>query len=317
MGVQNNIRTFIAPLTTALLLLGPAISSRADSTATVVVPDKLCFPGDEIYIEAILYRSGLLGFFRGGIQGELLRFFDPQGNSLRDLLTDTSGLARIRYKAGPPGRYPITARLIDNPRYSADPATGNLFVQQKGVPLFFVTVEAGLMPPSAAPFLPRDPRKVGAQPGSAEALSKVASCHMLVYLTQWPKPSSHQIRSWLEEKGYPLGPLYFLDRPSMARMMYEAPGLETVLLESLWKERFVPAHLATRDRSLGEAAADKGIRVLLLTPETSASGTPLKEEEEEDKQGGKGEKGKDENIESVREWAAIPRICRCETEENS
>ena len=308
MGTENHLRTSIALLTAALCLLTAVPSIRADSPAVVVVPDRLCFPSDEIHIEATLYRTGLLGLFKGGIQGELLRFVDPEGNPLRDLLTDPSGSARIRYTAGPVGRYPITVRLTDNPRYSADPATGNLFVHEKNKPLFFVSVEAGLMPPISTPLLRRNPKKIASDPGSAEALSEIAACRMPVYLTQEARPSSHQTRSWLEEKGYPLGPICFLDRPLMAGILSEAPPPETGVLESIWKERSVPAHLLTRDPILAKAAAAKGIRVLLLTPETSTSGPSIQEEEET------GEKGQEENIISVQEWAAIPTICPCEKE---
>ena len=235
MGTDNHLRTCIALLTASLCLLTSVPSLRADSPAVLVVPDKLCFPGDEIHMEATLYRSGLLGLFRGGIQGELLCFVDPEGNPLRDLLTDPSGSARIRYTAGPPGRYPITVRLTENPRCSADPATGNLFVQEKKMPLFFVSVEAGLTPPISTPLLGRNPEKIASEPGSAEALSHIARCRMPVYLTQGARPSSHRTRSWLEEKGYPLGPLCFLDRPLMAGILSEDSPPETEVLESLWE----------------------------------------------------------------------------------
>jgi hypothetical protein len=303
---SSALRRLDAFLPVVLCLLAVVSSSRVEASATVVVPDKLCLQGEEIYIEATLYRGGLLVFLQGGIQGELLRFFDPQGNPLRALLTDPSGTARIRYKAGTPGRYPITVHLAENPRHSADPSTGNVFVQEKRVPLLYVTVEEGLMPPRSTPLLPKDPQEVEAQPGSVKALSEMAPCHMPVYLTQWPRPSSHQIRSWLENKGYPSGPICFLDRPFLGGIVSEAPAPETDLLESLWKERSIPAHLVTRDRSLAEAAAAKGIRVLLLTAETSTSGTPLKEE---DKQG---KNGQEAGITSVREWAEIPSLRRCD-----
>jgi len=308
MGTENHFRTSIALLTAALCLLTAVPSIRADSPAVMVVPDRLCFPGDEIHIEATLYRTGLLGLFKGGIQGELLRFIGPEGNPLRDLLTDPSGSARIRYTAGPAGRYPITVHLADNPRYSADPATGNLFVQEKKKPLFFVSVEAGLMPPISTPLLRRDPEKIASEPGSAEALSEIAACRMPVYLTQEARPWSHRTRSWLEEKGYPLGPICFMDRPLMAGILSEAPPPETGVLESLWKERSVPAHLLTRDPSLAKAAADKGIRVLLLEPKDTASDPSLQDGEK------KGEKEQEESIVSVHEWAAIPTICPCEKE---
>jgi hypothetical protein len=303
---SSALRRFDAFLPVVLCLVAVVPASIAEASAVVVVPDKLCLPGEEIYIEATLYRRGILGFLQGGIQGELLRFFDPQGNPLRALLTDPSGTARIRYKAGAPGRYPVTVRLAENPRHSADPSTGNVFVREKGIPLLFVTVEEGLMPPTSAPILPKDPLKVDAQPGSVKALSEMAPCHMPVYLTQWPKPSCHQIRSWLENKGYPSGPICFVDRPFLGGIVSEAPAPETDLLESLWKERCIPAHLVTGDGRLAEAAAARGIRVLLLTAETSTSGAPLQEEDE------KKENEQEDNITSIQEWAEIPSLRRCD-----
>jgi len=312
MAAEYHPRPCTALLTAALCFLTAVPPLRADSPAVVVVPDRLCFPGEEIHMEATLYRSGLLGLFKGGIQGELLRFFDPEGKPLRDLLTDPSGSARIRYTAGPAGRYPITVHLADNPRYSADPATGNLFVQERNTPLFFVSVEAGLMPPISTPLLWRDPEKIASEPGSAESLSEIASCYMPVYLTQGARPSSHKTRSWLEEKRYPPGPIYFLDRPLMAGVLSEAPPPETGVLESLWKERSVPAHLLTRDPSLAKAAADKGIRVLLLEPEGSTNDLSPQAEKKETT----GEQGQEEVLISVHDWGAIPAICSCEQEEN-
>lgn len=283
----------------ALLLVVDLCPSHAGSTATIVVSDRLCLPGEETFIEATLYGGGALGLFPAGIQGELLRFLDPEGNPLRDLLTDASGLARIRYRAGQPGRYRFTVNLVGNPRYSADPSTGNLFVQDTKLPLLFVTVEEGLMPPRSTSLLPRDPRKVEPQPGSVRALCEVASCHVLVYLTLWPRPSSGQMRSWLETKGYPPGAIYFVDRPLLSGIVTKEPAPKTELLESLWKERSLPACLATRDRGLARAAADKEIRVLLLRSEEMNRSVPAEEESEK-------------RIAEVEDWAEVAELCRCE-----
>jgi hypothetical protein len=282
----------------ALLLLAVACPSRAGSSATIVVSDRLCLPGEEIFIEATLYGGGAFGLFQAGIQGELLRFLDPEGNPLRDLLTDASGLARIRYRAGQPGRYPFTVHLVGNPRYSADPSTGNLFVQDAKLPLLFVTVEEGLMPPRSTSLLPKDPRKVEPQPGSVRALCEVAPCHVLVYLTLWSRPSSRQIRFWLETKGYPPGAIYFVDRPLLSGIVTKEPAPKTELLESLWKERSVPACLATRDRSLAGAAAGKEIRVLLLGSEETNRSVPAEEKSEK-------------RIAEVEDWAEVAELCRC------
>jgi hypothetical protein len=276
-----------------------------------VVHDKLCLPGDEVYIEATLYRVGLAGLLRGGIQGEVVRFFDTEGKPLRDLLTDPSGLARIPYRAGPPGRYPITVRLLENPRFSADPATGNLFVRKKTVPLFFVAVEAGLMPGISTPFFSRDVETMEPEPGSVKALSQVGECHLLVYLTQASKPSSRRIRSWLTGAGYPPGPIRFLDRPTMTGFLFEAPPPETDALTSLWKDRSVPAHLLTRDPRLAEVAADQGVSVLLLAGEDSASDPPPEETREADEDGEE-EENKQSPV-SIQRWAEVPEVCGCET----
>lgn len=296
-------------LTAALLVLTPVVSSRAGSPAALVVPDRLCLPGEEIYVEAILYRSGLLGFLETGVQGELLHFFDPEGNPLRDLLTDATGLARVRYKTGSPGRYPITVHLAENPRYSATPSTGNLFVREAGLPLFFVTVEDGLMPQQFGGFLQKNPQEVRPRSGSVKTLSQIAPCHVLIYLTWWPKPSSHQIRLWLETEGYPPGPIYFLDRPSIGAIVGAVSAPETEVLESLREERSAPAHLATGESNLAMAAAEKEIRVFLLGSgkETPPSAN-LEDDEEEGKTGEKSAK----NVTFVQEWAEIPTLCRCE-----
>lgn len=168
------------------------------------------------------------------------------------------------------------------------------------------------MPPRSTPLLPRDPQKVSAQPGSVEALSEIAHCRLPVYLSQWPKPSSHQIRAWLETRGYPPGPVYFLDRPLLAGMMSEPTTPDTDWIESLWKERSQTAHLVTRDLSMAEASAAEGVHVLLLTAETSTPGTSLQEEGDQDRQG---EGEHKERIKSVQGWSAIPTICPCETGE--
>lgn len=308
MGGRNRIPR-LAGLTAALLCsIAETAAVRAGSPASVVVRDRLCVPGEEVTIEATLYRSGLFGLFTEGVPGELLCFFDPQGNPLDRQLTDPSGSAKTRFTADTPGRHTVTVRLADNPRYSAEPATGYLFVQERERPLVFVMVESGLMPPVSTPWPIMDPEKIAAEPGSAEALSEVAGCNVLVYLTQTPRPSADRVRSWLAVRGYPPGLLAFLDPPPMIGMLSEAPAPKTTVLESLWKERSVPAHLLTRDRGFAEAAAGKGFRVLLLATEAPAGGPSPERGPQKDEQG---QTGQGKNIESFADWSAVPVICRC------
>jgi hypothetical protein len=281
---------------------------RAGSPAAIWVRDRLCVPDEEVTIEATLYRSGLFGLFTEGVQGELLCFYDPQGIPLDNRLTDPSGSARTRLTAGTPGRYAVTVRLADNPRYSAEPATGLLFVAERERPLIFVMVESALQPPISTPWPVRDPGKIAAEPGSTEALSDVAGCHVLVYLTQTPEPSASRVRSWLEDRDYPPGPIAFLEPPPWIGILSEAPAPKTTVLEYLWRERSVPAYLLTRDRGFAEAAARNGVHVLLLAPEAPAGGRSPERKRQEDEHR---QKGNGKGIEPIADWSAVPGICRC------
>lgn len=264
------------------------------SDAHLVVPDKLCLPGDDIFIQAYLYRDGILGLFRPEIQGELLRFFDAEGTLKGERLTDPSGMARIRTKAVKPGLKPFTVQLAENPRYRADPSTGNVFIRSVDRPLFFVLIEDGLMAQGPSSPLWKDLNKAEPLPGSVEKTRQIASQATLVFLTPVPMALSRKITDWIQKHAYPLVPVLFLNQP-LSEEFVKGEIKNTEQLESMWKDRTRPACLVTGNQSFAESAADKGFDVFFL-------------EQEKESDPGK-ENRKNNGMTLVHGWDEIPSGC--------
>ena len=286
------------------LILGMAIlfffmspTTLFASETRLVVPDILCLPGDNILVEAYLFRVGIMGLFRPQIQGELLRFSDANGKLIRERLTDPSGMARIRYKAGKPGHMSFTVQLSDNPRYSAEPCTGTVFVRSGKHPLFFVLVEGGLIEQEPSPALWKDPTKSKPFPGSVEKTRKIKTHSTLVYLTPLPMAQSGKMRVWLKNNEYPLAPLLFLNQP-ISEELHKGEVKDTARLESLWTDRARPACLATGNRLFAESAAEKGFTTYLLDPEKEPGPGPGEESPQ------------NHEIILVQGWEEIPSSCR-------
>ena len=253
-----------------LLFLPSAASSG--SSARLVVPDILAQPEQDIRLEAYLVRAGLMGMLSPAVQGELVQFFDGTGNLLGERLTDASGLARLSFRSAESGISTFTARLAENPRFKADPATVRVFIQKKACPFLFVFIEGALTPNTSAQRFFRKWDASQAAPGSKEAIEKICASFNLVYLTLMPRFSSWQARQWLDEQGYPQAPLQSPLGSSVEVELGEEAPASTKELEALWTDRSLPAHLVTGDRSLAEAAAGKGFLVYLIVE--PVEGTP-------------------------------------------
>ena len=253
-----------------LLLFLPATAS-SQSSARLLVPDRIALPEEQTPLEAYLVRHGLLGILSPAVQGELIQFFDGADNPLGDRLTDASGLARVPFRSAHPGVSTFTARLAANPRFTADPAFGRVFIQKRACPLLFVLIEGALAPHKPMQrFFPKWEESPAA-PGSREKIEKLSAAHNLVYLTLMPKFSTQEVRKWLEDKGFPLAPLVPLESGIEIEAGGEATP-DTEGLEALWKDRSLSAHLVTGNRSFAEAAAGKGFRAYLIAE--PLEGTP-------------------------------------------
>ncbi len=319
----------IGPLYKILLLafaltLFPAGVAHASSESRIVVTDKLCLPGEEVHVEAYLYRRGILAAFRPQIQGESLRFIHPDGALIGSFLTDPSGMARIPYKADHPGQTSFTVQLAENHRYEATPAQGTVFVRHRNKPLFFILVEGGLTGESPSPLFQRDLSKAAPFQGSVEGTKRIASHSTLVLLTSLSPLRKHEMKAWLSRHDYPAAPLFSMSRPkSVELLMSGEQGMDTRMLESLRKNPDQPACLVTGNRTFAEAASEKDFSVYLLrsSPESGTDipgktdmdgkavekGTVKKEENPEDDP--PASKEKREPFTSFQGWKEIPSEC--------
>jgi hypothetical protein len=259
----------------------------------------LSLPGEEVYVEAYLSRTGLTGLLNPGIQGELLTFRNNEGEPLGSRLTDPTGMARIRFQSSRQGVHTVSVSLAGNPRYEAAPAKGSVFVRSRRHPLFFVWVEGTLREQESPSLLWRKPVDAVPVPGSVEAVKKLSSCLTLAYLTSQPMVRMGPMRSWLEKHAYPPGPLLLLNRsPGLASL--QKPSIDLQIPESLWKDRSLRAYIVTGDRSIAEAAGKKSFHVFLLVEEEKTGSPPPGKPEEAPSAG---------FVTEVRGWEDIPMPC--------
>jgi hypothetical protein len=281
----------------SLLLWGlgfPPLSC-ASTQAQIVVPDKLCLPGEEIFLEAYLCRTGLLGRLHPGVQGELLEFFDAQGKLLAAKLTDPTGYARLPHRAAGPGGFPVEVRLADNPRFRADPALGTVFVRNRTRPFFFTTVEQGLFEQGPSGLWGTPVKEGQPLPDSTENLKRIVSCTTLVYLTGVPRIRLNEVRRRLAVHAFPPAPILLL-QTSVDPETPLAPTLTTDLFDSLGPGKGAPAFLVTGNRGLASLAADRNLDVYLLGSEEEA-GSPGEK------------KDKSPRIQPVTGWREVPSPC--------
>ncbi len=292
-------------LVVAVVLLAALVvpEVHAASRAILLMPDLVCLPHQTVQLEARLYRTGLFGLFQSGISGEVLRFLDPRGKALGEVLTDRSGTARVPYRVGGPGLYRLGVRLPANPRYEAEAASGRLFVWAPDLPVLFVELEEGLMPPKPSSFLRSQATDRAPLPGAVPALERIGPCRGIVYLSRGPETSVEDLRLWLKRWHFPAGPLFFLACPSSGLFSGGCtPGLGR--LESVRRGRDSTLELVTRDQVLADTASESGIRVLLLTS-SGASGASSAEKAPDEEGEGRAE------ILPVRDWDEVAEMRGC------
>lgn len=308
------------------LFLWPPNFVSATSEAIIVVPDKLCEPGDDIFVEAYLYRKGILAVFHPQIQGELLRFVGAKGREVGALLTDPSGMARVPYRAERPGKTSFTVRLAENPRYEVDPAEGTVFVRQMNKPLFFILIEGGLTEASTSVLFQKDLNGTSPSEKSKEVTKRISSTSTLVYLSSRPRIRIHPMKAWLHAHEFPDAPLLSVEEtPSVEALMNTEQEMDTRLLQSLWKDPKQPACLVTGNRTFAKAASSEGLTVFFLQPVPESptdhgeervadkgKSSPGKDatRKEEQKEAEAASKAKEETFFSFQGWEEIPSECR-------
>jgi hypothetical protein len=188
------------------LLMAPAYTVSARPSASIIAFDQLIQPNRPVQLAVRLVTGGL-SFVRRPISGERIEFM-LEGRSLGRTLTGGDGMAVKSFIPSKPGLYLITVRLVDNPRYEADPAELYIACRKASDPILPVALSS-VRTPSQLPAIPFSAAPSSeAMPEAAKILTKLANRYQLVYLEAGDETIGPDVKDWLARQDFPPAPLF-------------------------------------------------------------------------------------------------------------
>ncbi len=180
-------------ITKALGMQGPYLFYGFD---TIVLPGR---PAD---IAVRLQK----GPYLNDEEGVLVRF-ERNGQFVALSRTDDEGYARATFTPPEPGDYLVTARTVGGDPDEPDPEPVRVLVacRKADTPIAIVDIDKTLVASSFDTVLSGEPE---AMPGSKAFLKQLAADHTLVYLTLRLDYFGPKTKRWLDDQGYPVGPLW-------------------------------------------------------------------------------------------------------------
>jgi hypothetical protein len=173
--------------------------------------DEVAQPGETVTLRAKLERLGWWGL-HFHMRDYSLTFTSP-GLVNRGVKTAEEGVATVavRVPAGPAGLYRVRIAFNGSSHSRPAEAVGRVFVWPKDGPILVTDIDHTISDLSIlqVPFTPI--RETPALAGAAEALTELARTYRIVYLTARDEILVERTRAWLNEKGFPEGPLFCRD----------------------------------------------------------------------------------------------------------
>ncbi|MBI3812160.1 MAG: hypothetical protein HY283_08150 [Nitrospirae bacterium] len=245
------------------LLMAPAFPVSARPSVSIIPFDQLAQPNQSVRLAARLVTGGL-SFVRRPISGERIEFM-LEGRSLGRTLTGGDGMAVKSFAPSKPGLYIITVRLVENPRYEADPAELYIACRKVSDPILPVALSSVQTPgnPTAIPFSAAPSSE--AMPEAAKILSKLSKRYQLVYIDTGDETIGPDVKDWLARRDFPPAPLFVWALPG------EAAGRVERFVERLRELRGdvwanIPAGI-TRSTADAEGLARMKIPVIVMAEE--------------------------------------------------
>jgi len=156
-----------------------------------------------------------LSFVHRPISGERMEFLIGD-RSLGQSLTGGDGRAVRTFRPDRPGLYRVTVRLVDNPRYEAEPAELVVACRKGSDPVLLVSLSSVRTPanPPAVPFSPAPSAE--AMPEAAKILSGLSDRFQIVYLETGDETLQPGAKDWLDRQSFPAAPLLIRRLPGDA-----------------------------------------------------------------------------------------------------
>lgn len=245
------------------MVLLPALPVSARPSATIIAFDQLIQPNQSVRLSVRLVTGGL-SFVRRPISGERIEFL-IEDRSLGQTLTGGDGMAVKRFTPSKPGFYVITVRLVENPRYEAEPDDLIVACRKDSDPILLVSLSSVRTPgnPPAVPFSPAPSAE--AMPEAAKILSKFSDRFQIVYLEMGDESLRPGAKDWLDRQSFPSAPLFIWPLPGEAERRMEAFSERLKELRSEgWKN--IPAGI-TRSTADAEGLVRLKIRAIVMAEE--------------------------------------------------
>ncbi len=258
-----------------LVLLGLLLGSSAGcglgktffgSTGEYLVygTDALIVPGQTVVLEARVQK----GDFLKDQAGVAMEFYH-QGRRVKRDVTDAEGTARLTVNIDSPGDYFYEARIADDAKLEdlSDPeeVTAQMLIRcrRPDAPLMVVDLDKTVVASGFDQVLVGDPEPMR---NAASVLRRCSQRWDVVYLTHRPQYFRTKSRQFLEDYGFPNGPLLLSELTSFIR---GSGAFKRNILESI-TAKFKAVRIGVGDKfSDVEAYHAYGLESYLILPDRS------------------------------------------------
>lgn len=141
-------------------------------------------------------------------------FWDPpladapvEVEGVGQVATDARGRAELTLGSLEAGTYRYRVRLRSDV-WEAPPAEALVFAIPRETPIFITDIDHTIADVSPLGFILRPNPSIRPVPGAPEALREIALRFQVVYLTARDHVFAVKTRDWLQQRGFPEGPLY-------------------------------------------------------------------------------------------------------------
>jgi hypothetical protein len=180
--------------------------------------DELIVAGQDAMLRAKLERAGFL-LWRPDVEGIQANFevlHVPRTHEAKEAVyyaigqapTDRDGIAALKVRGFFQGRHIVRVNCPDAAHAAA---YMRVFAVTPDIPILVCDIDHTIADVGTVGFLTARPRSVPPVQGSAEALRELSARFLVVYLTARDDSFRDATLSWLQEKGFPEGPVFFSD----------------------------------------------------------------------------------------------------------
>lgn len=226
-----------------------------DSSYVFVASDALALPGETIDIQAQLRG----GDFLQGSAGHPVQFY-RDGDLYKVAETDNAGIATVAFTPDKADDYPFRAEVVGTGLKDDPPSPTNItvFCRSADEPIVIVDLDKTIVASGFHTVLIGTPDPMD---NSQDVLKRLKNNHTIVYLTHRPDLFGIKSRKFLDDEGFPPGPLLL---SSVSGFVKGSGAFKSGELAELQK-RFKDIRIGIGDKiSDAQAYHENGLRAFLI-----------------------------------------------------